>query len=136
MGVLRALLVTMALALPAMARGHVVVTEAKVEILEPVRWIGTTTVPMASAWRTFDAVAETMRNNPAIAIEVIGFGSDLAKATPIAQVGLGKQRADVIVAELVRRGVEPRRLSASGEARPRHGIDPVPLFVLVDRPGR
>lgn len=135
MGVLRALLVTMALALPAlpaMARGHVVVTETKVEILDPVHWIGTTTVPMASARRTFDAVAETLRNNPAIAIEV-AFGSDLATTNPIAQVGLGKQRADVIVAELVRRGIEQRRLSAVGEARPRHGSDPVPLFVLIDR---
>ncbi|MFT3698094.1 MAG: hypothetical protein QM831_33440 [Kofleriaceae bacterium] len=134
---MRALLITMVTTLwaaTAMARGHVVVTDTKVEILDDVHWIGTTTTPMVSAQRTFDAVASTLQGNPSIHLEVVGFGSDLVRGNALMQAGLGKQRADVIVKELVRRGVDPTRLTASGEAKPHNGrLDPVPIFVIVTR---
>ncbi|HEY0254370.1 MAG TPA: hypothetical protein VGC41_22740, partial [Kofleriaceae bacterium] len=129
-GLLRSLLVVALAVAPAAARGHVVVTDTSVEILDDIHWIGTTTMPMVSSWKTLDAVARTMQGNPTLKIEVVAFGSDLQRATPIMQVGLGQQRAQVIVNELVKRGVDRVRLSATGEARPRHGLDPIPLFVI------
>jgi outer membrane protein OmpA-like peptidoglycan-associated protein len=117
----------------AAAKGRVVVVDTSVEILEPVRFVGTTAELTPGALRTLDAVARTLAGNPSITkLEVIGFGSDLP-GPALHQLALGERRARVIAGELVRRGVAPQRLRFGGEAQPRSGRDPIPVFLILER---
>ncbi len=117
------------------ADARVVVVDTSIEILQPVRFVGTTTELAPASLPTLDAVARTLAANPSITkLEVIGYGSDLA-GTPLDQLALGARRARAIVGELVRRGIAPKRLQFSGAPRSPAGADPVPSFVIVDRRG-
>ena len=115
---------------PTVEAGRRVVTDSKIEILDNIRFVGTTAEIAATSSRMLDAVAETLENNPSIKLlEVRGFGVD-AKHD---QLVLGHLRARAVVAALVQRGVSPKRLRASGAARPDHGSDPAPEFLILIR---
>ena len=127
-----ALAVVCALAGNGAARGRVVVVDTTIEILQPVRFVGVTSNVTASSQRMLDAVAESLIGNPSIVkLEVVAYGND-APVGPPAQIALGERRARSVVGELVRRGVEPARLRASGGLRQR-GNDPGPMFLILER---
>ena len=132
MGVKSILLLAL-LAAPVSARGRVVVVDTTVEILDSIRFVGTTAQMTPQAQKMLDAVAATMDGNPSLKkIEVVGFGNDLAK--PIGdKLGLGSRRAKAIVDELVRRGVSPLRLQWSGSIHPSNPADPHPEFLIIKR---
>lgn len=107
-----------------------IVTDTYIEILSPIRFVGASPALAASSSKILDAVAATLRGNPSIRVmAVVGFGND----TALDPTTLGLLRARTIVAELVRRGVEPQRLRAEGRAKPAHGSDPAPELIIVDR---
>ena len=100
-----------------------VVTDTTVEILDPIRfYAGSPTLDPRST-PILDAIAGTLTGNPSIRlVEVIAYGSD---AVPSLQ--------QAVVGELIARGVESRRLRASGEAVPRQGMGPGPVFLILER---
>jgi outer membrane protein OmpA-like peptidoglycan-associated protein len=136
MGVVRsvtALLMVCALVGNAAARGRVVVVETSVEILEPIRFVGTTATITVASTRMLDAIARSLDGNPSIKkLEVIAYGND-ARISPLAQIGLGDRRAKAIVNELILRGVEPTRLVSTGALHPERSNDPVPIFLILKR---
>jgi len=130
---LAALVMVCALVGGAAARGRVVVVETSVEILDPIRFVGTTANVTLASGRMLDAIAHSLQGNPSITkLEVIAYGND-APINPLGQIGLGERRAKAIVNELIRRGVEPGRLISSGALHPEHSSDPVPVFLIVKR---
>ena len=109
--------------------GRRVVTDTKIEILEPVRFVGTTATIAGTSTRMLDAIAETLKGNPSIRVmEVIAYGSDV----PTDQVVLGTKRAKAVVEALVRRGVAAKRLRFSGEARA-DTRDQGPRLLILER---
>ena len=107
-----------------------VVVDTHIEILDPIRFVGTTPTIAASSTRMLDAMAETLNGNPSLRLlEIRAFGND----APVDQLVLGERRARAIVSALVRRGVAPGRLRAAGAARPDHGNDPGPQVLILQR---
>ena len=108
-----------------------VVTETVIEILDPIRFkpgsatIEATSIPM------LDAVARTLAGNPSIKLVAVqAFGPDTVATL---QASLGTTRAQVIVDELIARGVERGRLVADGAAQPPGSAPNVPVFVILER---
>jgi outer membrane protein OmpA-like peptidoglycan-associated protein len=117
----------------AEARHRVVVVDTSIEILDSIRFVGTTANMTVSSSKMLDAVASTLDGNPSITkMEVIGYGSD-ARTNPLGQLGLGERRAKAIVNALILRGVDPSRLVASGALHPARANDPAPMFLILKR---
>ena len=127
---MRAVLIVLALCATATAApGRRVVTDTKITILEPIRFVGTSERIAATSIGMLDAVAETLKGNPSIRImEIVAYGSDV----PTDQIVLGTKRAKAVVEALVRRGVVRNRLRYSGEARA-DTRDQGPRFLILDR---
>jgi outer membrane protein OmpA-like peptidoglycan-associated protein len=128
-----ALCLVCALVGSAEAGRRVVVVDTSIEILDSIRFVGTTANLTVSSAKMLDAVARTLDGNPSITkLGVIGYGSD-ARTSPLGQIGLGEQRAKAIVNALVLRGVDPSRLVSSGALHPARANDPVPVFLILKR---
>ncbi|HEX7702485.1 MAG TPA: OmpA family protein [Kofleriaceae bacterium] len=128
-----ALLMVCALVGSAEARRRVVVVETSIEILDSVRFVGTTANMTVASSRMLDAVARTLDGNPSITkLEVVAYGSD-AQTNPLGQIGLGERRAKAIVNALILRGVDPARLVSNGALHPARANDPVPIFLILKR---
>jgi outer membrane protein OmpA-like peptidoglycan-associated protein len=128
-----AILMMCALVGSAEAKRRVVVVDTSIEILDSIRFVGTTANLTVASSRMLDAVARTLDGNPSITkLEVIAYGSD-ARTNPLAQIGLGERRAKVIVNALILRGVDPARLVSSGALHPARANDPVPIFLILKR---
>lgn len=111
--------------------GRIVVTDTQVEILPAIRFDGLTTNVVAEGEKTLDAIAATLDGNPSIrVVEVQGFGDD---GDPKYQQVIGLQRARAIVAQLIKRGIDPKRLRSRGIARPPTGQDNRPVFEILER---
>jgi len=108
-----------------------VVTDTHVEILDPIKFLsGSPSIDPVST-RILDAIAGTLTGNPSIKlVEVIAYGSD---AIPSLQQSVAVARAQAVVGELIARGVESKRLRASGEAVPQQGMGPGPTFLILER---
>jgi outer membrane protein OmpA-like peptidoglycan-associated protein len=108
-----------------------IVTETRVELLDPIRFVpGSATFEVTSI-PMLDAVARTLAGNPSIKrVAVQAFGPDTAATF---QAKLGATRAQAIVDALVARGVEPIRLVADGGAQPPAGLPNVPTFSILER---
>jgi hypothetical protein len=121
------ILLTLAL-LGGQARARTVVTDTSIEILQPIQFVGTTSVIAPISTRMLDVIASTLTGNPSILLmEVRADGAD----APFDQWMVGELRARAIVAPLVKRGVAPWRLRAAGIARPDPGSGRGPwLFIL------
>jgi len=94
-------------------RGRVVVTDSETTILDVVEFAPGTATLCTTSFATLDAVADTLNGNPSIElVEVQAHLRDDRLET--AAVALSQERADVVVAYLVHRGVAPSRLTAQG----------------------
>ena len=111
--------------------GVKVVTDTKVEILDPIRFfVGSPSIDPTST-PILDAIAGTLTGNPSIKlVEVIAYGTD---AVPSLRASVAVARAQAVVGELIERGVDRRRLRASGEAVPPQGNGPGPTFLILER---
>ncbi len=111
--------------------GRLIVTETEIEILPAIKFDGLTTTVVPEAEKTLDAMAATLAGNPSIqVVEVQGFGDD---GDPKYQQVIGLQRARSIVEQLVKRGIDPKRLRSRGIARPPSGQDNRPVFEILQR---
>lgn len=108
-----------------------IVTDTRVEILDPIKFVaGSPSIEPASI-PIIDAIAGTLIGNPSIKlVEVIAFGND---AVPSLRESVAVARAQAVVGELIARGVDSRRLRANGEAVPRQGLGPEPMFLILER---
>jgi outer membrane protein OmpA-like peptidoglycan-associated protein len=113
-------------------KGHVhVETDTHVEILDPIKFFVASPAIDPRSTPILDAVASTLTGNPSIkVVEVIAYGAD---AVPSLQQSVALARAQAVVAELVARGVDQKRLRASGEAVPTPGNGPGPTFLILKR---
>ena len=92
---------------PARA-GRIVVTDTDIEYLEPIAFLpGSATIDPRSV-RTLDAVAQTLNGNPSLLL--IGVHAEAGDALAQFQQRLAADRADVVIAQLVARGVPRVRL--------------------------
>jgi outer membrane protein OmpA-like peptidoglycan-associated protein len=108
-----------------------IVTETKVEILDPITFASASPTINPTSIPITDAIASTLSGNPSIKlVEVIAYGSD---AVPSLRESVAIARAQAVVGELIARGVDSRRLRASGEAMPRQGTGPGPTFLILER---
>jgi outer membrane protein OmpA-like peptidoglycan-associated protein len=108
-----------------------VVTDTTVEILDPIRFFAGSPTLDPRSTPILDAIAGTLTGNPSITlVEVIAYGAD---AVPSLQQSVATARAQAVVGELIARGVESRRLRASGEALPASGNGPGPTFLILAR---
>jgi len=108
-----------------------VVTDTKVEILDPIRFFAGSPTLDPRSTPILDAIAGTLTGNPSITlVEVIAYGAD---AVPSLQQSVAVARAQAVVGELIARGVESRRLRASGEVVPASGTGPGPTFLILER---
>lgn len=90
------------------SRERVVVTDTAIERLDPIAFLpGSTTLDPRSR-RTLDAVATTLSGNPNIALVAVHTVAPDAVAS--LQRRLAADRADVVIAHLVSRGVSRTRL--------------------------
>ncbi len=112
---------------------RVVVDDATVEILDSIRFVGTTAEITPASTKMIDAVAQTLDGNPSITrLEVVGYGID-KHANVVSQLALGEQRARAVARELVVRGIDPARLQISSSLHPDRANDPAPQFLIVKR---
>jgi outer membrane protein OmpA-like peptidoglycan-associated protein len=108
-----------------------VVTETKVEVLDPIRFVGQSAAIDPVSIPILDAIAATLAGNPTIElVEVRAYGADAIEQF---QAKVGVARAQAIVDQLVARGVAPSRLIAAGQARPPAGAPTVPVFEILQR---
>jgi hypothetical protein len=88
------------------ASPRMIITDTRVEILDPIRFAGSAAQIADDSAPTLDAVANTLKGNPSILVVEID-----AYAAPR---DLAQQRAEAVVAALVARGIAPGRLRAAG----------------------
>lgn len=93
-------------------RGRVVVTETETTILDVVEFAPGTATLRATSSATLDAVADTLQGNPSI--ELVEVQAHVRSDRDAAALELSQQRAEVVVAYLVHRGVAASRLTAQG----------------------
>ncbi len=92
---------------------RVVVTEAVVEILEPVAFVDNTAELTPGSHRTIEAVARTLLADPSILVlEVRGHSDSLLH--PEERAELARKRAEVVAAGIVAEGVDPARITTYG----------------------
>lgn len=108
-----------------------VVTDTHVEILDPIRFLSGSAAFDPRSTEILDAIAKTLIGNPRLKlVEVQAYGAD---ALVQFQGRVGADRAQAIVDQLVARGVERRRLVASGGAAPPPGRSGEPVFLILER---
>jgi outer membrane protein OmpA-like peptidoglycan-associated protein len=109
-----------------------VITETSIEIIGPIRFEGASARidRGRSTQKMLDAVAATFNGNPSILqVEVRAYGADAKYQRGL----LGSQRARAIVAALVQRGVDLKRLVPRGFGAPRPGENAHPAFLILAR---
>ena len=100
-------------AAPGCRTRRIVTTTTSIELLDLIEFAGNTAELAPPSYRTLDHVAATLIANPSIlAIEVRGHSDSLLHPTERAE--LARQRAEVVVAYLVARGVAASRLTTYG----------------------
>jgi outer membrane protein OmpA-like peptidoglycan-associated protein len=96
--------------------GKVVVSETKVEILEPITFTGEAELT-PSSYQTLDALARTFTGNPSIKlVEVQAFVLDDAFGDEAARQQIADRRAKLVVDYLIGKQVAASRLIAQGYA--------------------
>ncbi len=93
--------------------GRVVITDADVEILDPVTFEPDKDVITATSFPALDAVAATLQGNPSILLVEVQSHTD-ERGDAGANMRLTEARARAIVSYLVAKGVDPARLVAQG----------------------
>ena len=109
-----------------------VITETSIEIIGPIRFEGASARldRHRSTQHMLDAVAATFNGNPSILqVEVRAYGADATFQRGL----LGSQRARAIVAALVKRGVDKKRLVPRGFGAPRPNESAHPAFFILAR---
>jgi len=107
------------LPVPGLGRGRVVVTSSVDYILDRIYFRPGDAAPRPESLPIVDAIATTLLGNPDILLVEVAGHSDAREGDP----QLSRRRAEVVAAELVRRGVDPARLRPVGYGAS-HPIDP------------
>jgi len=112
-------------------RGRMVVTDTQVEILDPIRFLTGSAALDPRSTPILDAVASTLRGNPSIKLVAVhAYGTDALRQF---RGQVGAERAQVVVDQLVLRGVERSRLVAQGDTAPPPGTGIVVAFEILAR---
>lgn len=97
-------------------RARVVVTETSIEIVKDIEFVADSTAIVPASMGMIEAMASTLAWNTAIKkMQVTVFIGDGVVADRDERARLAQDRANVIVEELVERGVDPERLVAVGD---------------------
>lgn len=114
----------------AEAKHRKVTVTTSITILGPIEFVGAGSTIRSTSEDVLDSVAAALVGNPDLRrVEVFAYGAD----APDHRQQLAEERARRLVAELVARGVEPRRLVARGHAVPPAGASAAPGFMIVRR---
>ena len=117
---------------PAPSARRRVIVSTSISVFDNIEFVGASAMLAPAATRKLDDLADTLNGNPSIlVIEVIAHGQE----APVGQQRwLGEHRAAHIVQQLVARGVDRKRLRASGIAVPARA-DAGPVFLIRARAG-
>jgi ABC-type glycerol-3-phosphate transport system substrate-binding protein len=96
---------------PGTKPGKVVVSEAAIEILDPITFTGEVELPPSSQ-KTLDAMAATLNGNPSL--ELVEVGVSVTTGDEAARQALADRRAQAVVDYLVGKQVEAARLAPAG----------------------
>jgi len=104
-----------------------VITETSIEIYETITFDGNTATISQRSVKMLDALAETLRGNPSIMLLQIRGHSDWEEPDRVRRAELSVMRAENVVTELIRRGIDPARLQAYGasDSEPISQTDPI-----------
>lgn len=95
-------------------RARRVVTHTSIEIYETIRFEGNTAQIAPASFKMIEAIAETLHGNPSITLLQVRGHSDWEEPDRVRRAELSVMRAENVVTELIRRGVDPARLQAYG----------------------
>lgn len=110
---------------------RLVVTSTDVELLDPIEFLPASASLDPRSTPILDAVARTLIGNPSIElVEVQAFAVD---ALAQFRARIAAERAQIIVDQLVARGVDRARLTPAGYATLPSGTRGEPLLVVVRR---
>ena len=91
----------------------VVVTATEIRILQQVHFAFNKATILKDSWKLLDQVAEVLRDNPKITIEIQGHTDNVGNANY--NLKLSQARADAVRKDLITRGhIAPERLTAKG----------------------
>jgi outer membrane protein OmpA-like peptidoglycan-associated protein len=93
--------------------GRVVITDADVEILDPVTFLPGSVKFTPSSIPALDAVAATLHGNPSIQLVEVQSHTD-ERGDDAENLRLTQARAKVVVTYLISKGIDPARLDAQG----------------------
>jgi outer membrane protein OmpA-like peptidoglycan-associated protein len=118
-------------AAPSQPAKRKVITETHIEIYDPIKFMpGSPSIDLRSV-PMLDAIARTLEGNPSIRLMAVqAFGADTLTTL---QARLGATRAQLIVDELVARGVARFRLVPDGYAKPPAGSSNTAVFLILER---
>jgi len=100
-------------AVEAPRRARRVISEASIEILDPITFVDNTAELTKESTPILEAIARTLNGNPSIVLVEVRGHSD-SREDRVTRAELSVQRAEAVVAFLVARQVEPARLTAYG----------------------
>lgn len=113
------------------AEARHIVTETTVELLHPIRFLPASSTLDPRSTKILDAIAQALVGNPNIQlVEVQTFAVD---ALAQFRARIAAERAQIIVDELVARGVQRARLTPVGYMSPPPGNTGEPLLVVLQR---
>jgi outer membrane protein OmpA-like peptidoglycan-associated protein len=108
-----------------------VVTDTQIEILDPVRFLTGSASLDPRSLRILDAIASTLSGNPSIKLVAVhAYAIDTLVQF---QGRIAAERAQVVVDQLVVRGVARNRLVAQGAATPPPGGSAMTTFEILAR---
>ena len=96
-------------------RGRIVVSDSRVDVLDPITFVGATAALAPTSTQILDSIASTLEGNPTILLVQIRSHVDSSEVSdPRARAELSVKRAEVVVAQLVARGIAATRLEPYG----------------------
>jgi len=105
---------------------RIVTTSTSIEILEPIRFAAGSAELSATSGKTLDVVASTLAGNPSIKLIRV-------EAYSKTSTTLAGERAEVVRAALISRGIDGERLIAAGQTPDISDVENGVSFVIEKR---